>query len=78
MHTKEFSTRMQPLEANVMHDIQGTGISLTRASDLRWDRRAEWKIQLERYRHFPQRPSGLRKHLKMWLLAWIDKFGLLD
>lgn len=72
----EFSTRMKPTEANVLHNIEGKGIVLTKTNDLRWDRRAEWKIKVQRYRA-GQLATGLSEHIRLWFLARLDDLGLL-
>ena len=74
----EFGARMKPLEVNVLQNIGGRGIHLSRKRDLRWDWRADWKIQLVHNQLRVTRESNLTKHFKQKWMTRFEECGFLD
>ena len=49
---KSFALAMRPLEANVIFNVDGTGINLCRPSDIRWDRWNEFQTRKRLHDYF--------------------------
>lgn len=60
----QFGMTMRPLAANVIWQVPGTGISLTRREELQYGRKAEWTIEARLAAYFG-------RHCQMgWRRAW--------
>jgi hypothetical protein len=66
---RSYALTMYPPEANLVFGVEGSGISLCRLNDLRWDRWGELqtRLKLQAY-HLSGRNSGLKRSLKNFLL----------
>ncbi len=67
---KTFSLSMRPAEANLIFDVEGTGINLCHRSDILWDKWSEIQTRRRLYDYFS---SGNRTSLKRsFLYSLID------
>ena len=72
---KTFALSMQPPEANIIFNMQGTGINLCGRTDIRWDRWSEFQTgrRLQDYFARGVRPS-LKRTVVYYLLDLIRRF----
>ena len=72
---KTFALAMQPPEANIIFNVQGTGINLCRRSDIRWDRWSDFQTRRRLHDYFARgiRPSR-RQTLAYYLFDLIQRF----
>ena len=64
---RSWGLAMRPPEANLLHNVLGHEIVLSRVTDLRWDRRAEVALRCL-WRRYAERPQiGLRRRLVEWI-----------
>ena len=69
-----FGKSMRPLEANIIYEIEGEGITFTRREDLQWGRKVELVLKEGNYAYFTRglRPSFFTL-LAFWLLNKITR-----
>ena len=74
---KTFALSMQPPEANIIFNVQGTGINLCKRSDIRWDKWSEFQTRRRLHDYFAHgiRPS-LRQTFAYYLFDLIKRFRL--
>lgn len=74
---KTFSLTMHPLEANLVFDMEGTGIHLCRRSDILWDKWNELQARKRLYDYFSSgHHPGLKKLFIYFLINLINRFKL--
>ncbi|MEO5888010.1 MAG: glycosyltransferase [Anaerolineales bacterium] len=72
---KSFALAMQPPEANLIFEAQGTGINLCRPSDLRWDRWSEFQTRKRLHDYFARGSrTSLKRAFVYYLFDFIQRF----
>lgn len=72
---KTFALVMRPLEANLIFNVDGTGVNLCRRSDIHWDRWSEFQTRKRLHDYFSRgiRP-GFKQTLVYHLFDFIKRF----
>ena len=72
---QQWGLQMHPPLANVLHDVDGTEICLSKRDDLIWSATAERKIA-HKSRRYHERPRiSHRRRLRFWIEETWEKFG---
>jgi len=68
---RTFALAMHPPEANLIHNVEGTGINLCRVSDLRWDRWSDLQSRVRLHDYFSR---GRHSFIQSLLYALLGRF----
>ncbi len=72
---KTFALAMRPLEANLIFNVDGTGINLCRRSDIRWDKWSEFQTRKRLHDYYSRgNQRGLKQTLVYFLVDILNRF----
>ncbi|HMD79758.1 MAG TPA: hypothetical protein VKE92_00535, partial [Anaerolineales bacterium] len=72
---KTFALAMRPLEANLIFNVDGTGINLCRRSDVRWDKWSEFQTRKHLHDYYSRgNQQGLKQTLVYFLVDVLNRF----
>ena len=72
---KTFALAMRPLEANLIFNVDGTGINLCRRSDIRWDKWSEFQTRKRLHDYYSRgNQQGLKQTLVYFLVDILNRF----